>query len=455
MSVSFPPRNDGCMKRRIASGIVVVVASLLVTGCHPPPPPKQAKIPEVEVTTPASDDVIDYQDFTGRIDALKTVDIRPRVSGYITEAPFAEGEMINEGDLLFQIDPRTYQADLDQAEANIRQAEADFVLQTKRAERGIRLVNSGTGAVSPEDLDQLIAARDKAKASIGAMKATRDRAKLYLDFTHVVAPALRDDEGKPLRGRISRRQVDPGNLVNADQTILTTVVSVDRMYAYFDVDERTYLELAAATSKSASSWFSALRFPVLMRLANEDEFTHKGYVNFLDNRLNANTGTVRMRGLFDNPKETLKSGLFVRIRLPIGIPYKTLIIPDEAVLSDQGRKYVFVVAKEKDAQGDEVDKVKYRAVTLGQSMGNLRAIKEGLQDSDRVIVNGMQKVREGAVVQVKMQAPPKPPKSSLKELVAADRPADTTKPTTPIPDLKDLPRIQGGKKGHSEKGRGK
>lgn len=453
MSVPFPSLNNNRRKRRIGLCIVVAAASLFAFGCHPPPAAKQVKIPEVVVTTPATDDVIDFQDFTGRIDALKTVDVRPRVSGYITEAPFGEGEMVKEGDLLFQIDPRTYQADYNQAEANLRTAEADLVLQTRRASRGRDLMVRNTQAIGLEDYDQLVAARDKAAATVNAMKATRDRAKLYLDFTRVVAPPLLDDEGKPLHGRISRRQVDPGNLVNADQTILTTIVSVDRMYAYFDVDERTYLDLAAATSKGTNSWFSALRFPVLMRLANEDEFTHKGYVNFLDNRLNANTGTVRMRGVFDNPKEVLKSGLFVRIRLPIGIPYKTLIIPDEAVLSDQGRKYVFVIAKEKNDQGDDVDKVKYRSVTLGQSLGNLRAVKEGLKDGDRVIVSGMQKVREGAVVQVKMQEPPKPPKSSLKELLAASQAAESaTQPAVPIPDLKDVPRMQGGKKGHSGKG---
>jgi RND family efflux transporter MFP subunit len=281
------------------------------------------------------------------------------------------------------------------------------------------------------------------------MEAARDRAKLYLEFTHVVAPPLYDDEGHPLSGRISRRMVDPGNLVNADQTILTTIVSEDKMYAYFDVDERTYLELVAANSSPSSSsggktWFSTLEFPVLMRLANQDEFTDMGKVNFLDNRLNANTGTVRMRGVFKNPTRILKSGLFVRIRLPLGASYKTLLIPDEALLSDQGRKYVYVV--------NDKEEVEYRSVTLGQSIEGLRAIKEGLKEGERVIVSGMQRVRPKLRVQVKMQDPPTPPKSSLTRMLAAYRPeVENPKTDLRVPNLSELPSAQAtGSPKHSD-----
>jgi RND family efflux transporter MFP subunit len=442
-------------RRSFGFGVAaVLLASLTAAGCHRAAAPKMDKVVEVIVTTPIADDVTDYQDFTGRMDALKTVDIRPRVSGYVTEAPFAEGDLVKEGDLLFQIDPRTYKADLDQAEANLKQARAEVQLQSKRAERGRQLIQSR--AIGPEDFDQIIATRDKAVATVGAMEAARDRAKLYLEFTRVVAPPLHDDEGRPLVGRISRRQVDPGNLVNADQTILTTLVSVDPMYAYFDVDERTYLELAALTSSGTNSWFSALRFPVLMRLANENEFTQKGKVNFLDNRLNANTGTVRMRGVFENTKGVLKSGLFVRIRLPIGVPYRALLVPDEALLSDQGRKYVFVVKKDKDKEGKEVDKVEYRSVQLGQSLQGLRVIKEGLKPGERVIVSGMQRVRPNMVVQVKNQEPPKPPHSSLTKLLMENRPAvEESKPSPAAPDLKEMPRLRSGESRHEGKSRGR
>jgi multidrug efflux system membrane fusion protein len=444
MNAAFPPRHAHYTHLRISLGIIVVlVISAGAGGCHQAPPPKMSKVAEVVATTPVTDEVTDYQDFTGRMDALKTVDIRPRVSGYITEAPFVEGDIVKTGDLLFQIDPRPYQAEVNQAKANLKLAQADVELQKRRKTRGEELIRSGTGAIGPEDYDQLVASLEKAVATVGAMKAALERAELNLEFTHVKAPPLLDDQGHPLEGRISRRMVDPGNLVNADQTVLTTLVSIDPMYAYFDVDERTYLELAEATRQQGHSWFSVLRFPVLMRLANEDDFHTKGYVNFLDNRLNANTGTVRMRGVFANPNNVFKPGLFVRIRLPLGAPYKAVMVPDEAVLSDQGRKYIYIVKKEKNDKGEEVDKVEYRSVQLGQALEGLRVIKSGLAMGERVIVSGMQRVRPGAVVKTKMQEPPAPPKAKLTQILKEDR---ATRPVDPkaapaAPALKDMPRV--------------
>jgi RND family efflux transporter MFP subunit len=388
----------------------MLLTVVVLVGCKQAAGPSKPKVIEVFVTTPTLGDVTDYQDFTGRLDALKTVDIRPRVSGYVQEAPFKEGDVVKEGELLFQIDPRTYQADLNLAEADLRQAKAERELQMKNAERARHLI--GTGSINKEEYDQILANRDKAIAAVGSKEAARDRARLYHGFTRVTAP---------LSGRISKRLVDPGNLVNADQTVLTTIVTENPVYAYFDVDERTYLELVSVTSSASNRWLSSLQFPVLMRLANEDDFNQMGNVNFLDNRLNANTGTVRMRGVFENPKGHLKSGLFVRVRLPLGVPYKTLLVPDEALLSDQGRKYVYVVQTEKDDEGNEVERVKYRAVTLGQSIKGLRVIKEGLKEGDRVIVNGMQRVRPDSVVQAKSQAPVEAPRSSLTELLSANK----------------------------------
>ena len=349
----------------------------------------------------------DYQDFTGRLDAVKTVEIRARVSGYVQQVPFKEGDLVKEGDLLFQIDPRTYQADFNQAVANFKQAEADRKVQEKNAERVRRLI--GNGAISQEEYDQTMAAWEKAVATAGAMEAARDRAKLYLDYARVTSPVT---------GRVSRRFVDPGNLVNADNTMLTTVVTEDPMYAYFDVDERTYLELVEAKTYEQASTFSGLRLPVQMRLANEEDFTlpdntgfrHVGAVNFVDNRLSGNSGTIRMRGVFENPRRLLKSGLFVRVRLPVGAPYKALLIPDEAVLSDQGKKYVYVV-------NDKIA-VEYRSVKLGQAIHELRVIREGVAPGERVIVTGMQRVRPKLRVQVQTQDPPKPPKSSLTRMLA-------------------------------------
>ncbi len=456
MSVSIPPHKTRRLKHRIGFGILAgLLATAAAMGCKDAPMEKKTKTAEVVVAKPVVGDITDYQDFTGRLDALKTVDIRPRVSGYITDAPFVEGDIVKTGETLFQIDPRQYEHEVKQAESNLKLAQADVVLQTRRASRGLELMRGGTGAVSPEDYDQLVAARDKAIASVGAMKAALERAKLNLEWTRVVVPSLGvDPEGRPLVGRISRRLVDPGNLINADQTILTTLVSIDPLYAYFDVDERTYLELAAITSQSSNSWFSALKFPVLMRLANEEEFHQQGYVNFLDNRLNANTGTVRMRGVFKNPNGVLKSGLFVRIRLPKGTPQKMLLIPAESVLSDQGRKYVYVLRKNKDSS-EVGETVKYLNVKLGQSLNGLQAIirendekeddpnkPDQLKSYDKVIVSGMQRVRPNAVVQIKEEQKREAPQSSLTNILRENR--DTTaapKSSPPAPSLKEIQRL--------------
>jgi RND family efflux transporter MFP subunit len=428
---------------------------------------------EVVVSSPITDSVQDYQDFTGRLDALKTVDVRPHVTGYIFEAPFKEGDVVHKDDLLFQIDPRTFQADLAQAEANLKLAIADHKLQERNVKRAGKMILSSS--IGQEEYDQTVANFEKAAANIRAMEAARDRARLYLDYTRVTAP---------LDGRISRRNVDPGNLVNADQTVLTTIVTIDPVYAYFDVDERTYLELVGAATREQKSWFEALKFEVLLKLAGEEEFSHKGTVNFLDNRLNANTGTIRMRAVVDNPTGYLKSGLFCRVRLPIGHPYKALLISDEALQSDQGRKYVWVVNVDK--------KVEYRSVQPGQAIAGLRVLKEafkltdksmeslrtakvpqgvlakldplqnheflhrqeylkelakvlerdeltqfqerllsaayeGLYPGDHVIVEGMQRVRADMQVQAKWQDPPKPPHATLARTPAA-RAADIPAP---------------------------
>jgi multidrug efflux system membrane fusion protein len=456
---------------RLLLGVGVAAgAALVVAGCGPATPTgRAAKVVEVIVTSPITDTVQDYQDFTGRLDAIKTVDVRPHVTGYIFEAPFKEGDAVRKDDLLFQIDPRPFAADLAQAEANLKLAIADHKLQERNVRRASKMVQSNS--IGMEEYDQAVANFEKAAANIHALEAARDRAKLYLDYTRVTAP---------LDGRISRRNVDPGNLVNADQTVLTTIVAEglaegpDRgqtaVYAYFDVDERTYLELVKAATAEARSWFAALQFEVLLRLAGEEDFTHKGTVNFLDNRLNANTGTIRMRAVVPNPTGYLKAGLFTRVRLPIGHPHEALLISDEALQSDQGKKYVWVVNAD--------NKVEYRSVYPGQAIAGLRVIEdrykltdksieslhaadvpegvlaklaalktrppaqreeflaelgkvldkgelgrfqervlhhawEGLHKGDHVIIEGMQRVRADMAVKPQWQDPPKPPHATL------------------------------------------
>jgi RND family efflux transporter MFP subunit len=396
-------------RRWLGIAVLIGILSLpMLSGCAKPQPATEQKIAEVVVTTPITDEVRDFEDFTGRLDALKTVDVRARVTGYVQQVPFTEGDQVKEGDLLFQINPETYQADLDQAEANVKLAEADVRLQQRLAERTRRLL--GTSSASQEDYDQNVGALEKAQATVGSMKAARDRAKLYLGYTRVLSP---------VSGRISRRFVDPGNLVKADDTVLTTIVTEDPLYAYFDVNERTYLDLLKGVPSVASArpadamLFEGDALPVLMRLANEDEFTRLGRVDFIDNRIIGTMGTVRMRGVFDNPDRRLKPGLFVRIRLPLGAPYKALLISDEALMSDQGRKYVYVV--------NDKDVVVYRPVVLGQGIHGLRVIKEGLAEGDRVIISGQQRVRPDMPVHAAMQDPPKPPASPLGHVLGTSR----------------------------------
>jgi RND family efflux transporter MFP subunit len=426
------PRLRRASARRLLAGLGLLTSclgyALLLTGCERAEPAKAARNPRVLVTKPITHTVMDYQDFTGRLDAVKTVDIRARVSGYVFDAPFKEGDLVKESDLLFQIDPRTYEADLKQAIANLNLAIADRNLQEKNAERARKVYASRASA--PEDYETAVALEQKAMAAVGAAQAARDRAQLFVDYTRVVSPVT---------GRISRRFVDPGNLINADNTILTSIVTENPMYAYFDVDERTYLglleaatpgkEVSAATQAQGAStpaaagkwsWFDSLHFPVMMRLANEDEFEKDkvGHVDFVDNRVVGNTGTVRMRGVFQNPNGLLKAGLFVRIRLPIGSAYPAVLIPDEAIQSDQERKYVWVVG--------HTGEVEYRSVQLGQAIRDWRVIRpavkgkegqEGLTLEDRVIVSGMQRVSKGRHVDAELQPPRTPPDVPLVRLL--------------------------------------
>jgi RND family efflux transporter MFP subunit len=388
--------------------IALLLAALFVAGCgQTTRPPRGPKEPEVVVTTPISYEVTDYQDFTGRLTAIKTVEIRARVSGYVNSVNFKEGDMVRKGELLFQVDPRSYVADLNQAKANVKLARADANLQQKIAARAEDLYSRK--AISREDYETCVATWEKSRANVRALEEIQARAQLYVDYTRVTSP---------LDGRISYRNVDPGNLIVADSTLLTTIVTENPQYIYFDVDERTFVELSESASQGTAAWFSRLGFPVLMRLATEDEFTHIGTADFIDNRVNANTGTIRMRAIFQNPKGYLKSGLFARVRLPIGNPYQALLIPDEAVQSDQGRKIIYVV--------NDKNEVVYRRVQLGHSIQGLRVIKDGLKKGERVIKSGMQRVRQGDQVRPKMEKPPKPPKSSLEKLLAFHRQKNKT-----------------------------
>jgi RND family efflux transporter MFP subunit len=398
--------------RLLGGTVLVAFLAALAAGCTRAPEQAKGNKPvDVEVTRPITDEVTDYQDFTGRLDAFKTVEMRARVSGYILDAPFKEGDDVHKGDVLFQIDPRPYKATLDSAEARLAAARAQVLVNESNLKLALvtyqRARKAGIAATALElDQDRIQqqvseANLNLAKANVNTAQADLETARLNLEWTTVRAP---------WDGRISRRNVDPGNLVTADNTMLTTIVTDTPVYAYFDVDERTFLDLQrAAKPRPGSTTTAGLQFPVLIQLANEKEFTPGGTINFVDNRVNGNTGTIRMRAVIENAGRFLKPGLFVRIRVPVSDRYPAVLVPDEALLSDQGLKFVYTV--------NDKGVARYRAVVPGQAVKGLRVIKRGLAAGERVIIKGVQKVKDGTPVVVTKEETPKRQKSPVSRLL--------------------------------------
>jgi RND family efflux transporter MFP subunit len=371
------------MTRRLAGGLLLAcaLAAGLAAGCDRRP--QQAapeELPVVPVSRPIERQVTDYVYYTGRTDAVQTAAIRPRVTGYLVKMPFKEGSEVKQGDVLFEIDPRPYQAQLDQATSQIKLAKAQRELAVTTYARNRSINARALGAVSQQELDQNRAQVDEAAARIKAYESVAEGYRLNLDFCKVTAP---------VDGMVSRYYLTLGNLANQDQTLLTTVVSLDPMYAYFDVDENTLLRMTRAIN--AGTIRTPTRVPIDMALQGDEGFPHRGYFNFIDNAVNRSTGTIAVRGVFANPRpkngaRLLKPGMFVRIRLQIGQPHDALLVIDRALGSDQGIKFAYVL--------DEDDKVQYRRVTTGPLQEDgLRVIAKGLKPSDRVVVGGVQQVR--------------------------------------------------------------
>jgi RND family efflux transporter MFP subunit len=357
---------------------------LLLVGCEPPAEMAGKGPLTVKVSKPVQRDVTAYADYTARIEAVDSVQVRAHVWGYLAKVNFKEGAVVKKGDLLFELDPRPYEALLNQAKAKIAQDEAQLKYDEAENRRNQKLVQ--TGAVSPSDLDKTTAARGVDLANIAADKALAAARELDLGYTKVIAP---------VSGRVSRYVVTVGNLIQSgDQgggTLLTTLVSIDPMYANFDVDEYTVLRVRKLIREGkAKSARDSDSLPIFLGLANEDGFPHKGVVNFVDNQVNPKTGTLRLRGVFANKDEALAPGYFARVRLPIGFPHPALLISDRAVDTDQGQKIVYVVDKDK--------KVVTRPIKLGALHDGLREVVEGLKADDQVVVIGIQQVQPGMVV---------------------------------------------------------
>ena len=376
------------MRGRHAASAFLVLLGLMASGCSKPAAsPKPPPPPEVLFALPTMQEVTDYEDFTGRAEAVKTVEVRARVTGYLERFLFEEGREVKENDVLFEIDARPYKATLDQAVAEVAQAQA----MLSKADADFQRAHSTftRQAISRSEYDIATAALAEARASVGIAEAKRDMAKLNYEWTKVTAP---------ITGQVSRRMVDPGNLVQADVTPLTTIVAVDKMYINFDIDERTLLKIRRLIRDGKVQTRDQKQLNVYAALVDEDinNFPHRGVVDFSDNRVDPGSATLRLRGVFENQaindgassrflRRIMSPGLFVRVRLPIGDPHQAVLVPEESLGSDQGKKYVFLLnAKDEVVRSEvEVDKLH----------GRLREIKSGVKAGDRVIVGGMQRVR--------------------------------------------------------------
>ena len=360
--------------------ILIVTFCLVMAGCKREPPALAATPPPVVmVSLPVEREVRDYYEYTGRTAAVEAVEVRARVSGYLVKVNFQEGAVVKKGDLLFQIDPRPFQAVLDQAKGQVAQLEARLARAEADVTRYERLLPKG--AASQKDLDTAVADRGEARAGIQSARAAVDRAALDLEFTKVTAP---------ISGRISRHLIDEGNLVTADTTLLTTLVSIDPMYVYFDADEGSVLRVRQLIREGKLRSARDVAVPVLLGLANETGFPHQGTINFVDNQVNPQTGTLRLRGVFPNENGALEPGYFARVRLLIGQTHGALLVTERAIDTDQGQKILYVV--------NDKSEVHSRPIRVGALHDGLRVIEEGLQPGERVIVNGLLQVRPGIPV---------------------------------------------------------
>ncbi|HZR18815.1 MAG TPA: efflux RND transporter periplasmic adaptor subunit [Verrucomicrobiae bacterium] len=362
--------------------ISLLIGAAALAGCSRHPAQSKAALPAVTVAPVEQKEIVEHDEFTGRIEPVETVEIRPRVSGYIQEVKFQSGQLVKKGDLLFQIDPRWQQATFDQRRAEFQQAKAHLENARREAERTPQLLTNN--AISLEESDARQSRYEEANSAMLAAQAALDSAKLDLDYTQVRAP---------IGGRVSRALLTEGNYVNGvagAATVLTTIVSVDPVYVYADMDENSLLRFnALAVSKRLEADGNG-RIPVELQLADEQDFPHKGYIESFDNRLNADTGSILLRAVFPNPDERIVPGLFARIRVPLSDRHPALLVEERAIGTDQAQKFVLTLTSS--------NTVSYRHVELGPVIGDRRVVRNGLAQNEEIVVNGLQRVRPGMPV---------------------------------------------------------
>jgi RND family efflux transporter MFP subunit len=359
----------------------MVLLAVALSGCDRKAPP-QAGAPPVTVANPTARRITEWDDYTGRFQATEYVELRARVNGYLQSINFTDGQIVKKGDLLFIIDPRPYQATADSAQAALAQAEARLDLANREQVRAGSLAKTQYGSI--EALDKAVQEQRAATGAVEAAQAELRSAQLDLEFTHITSPVT---------GRIGRHLVSIGNLISggeANSTLLTTVVSLDPIYFYFDADQNSYLKYVRLDKSGLRRSSRDVPNPVRLALNDEKDFPHQGHMDFVDNQIDFGTGTIRGRAIFDNADLVFTPGMFAHIQL-LGEPeHDALLLPDEAIGTDQARRFVYVLTPDNVATA--------REVTLGPIIDGLRVIRSGVAAEDRVIVNGLQRVRVGQPV---------------------------------------------------------
>lgn len=358
--------------------LLTVIVNGCVAGAAPPPPPPT----QVTVAQAIERTIDEYDEFTGRLEAVDKVDVRPRVAGLLQRVAFREGAEVHRGDVLFTIDPRPYQAELDRARAELVRVKSRAQLAHSEVERSRTLAEKQ--AISREDFDVRLNTERELAAAIQGAEAAVATAALNLEWTEVRAP---------ISGRISRAEVTEGNLVQAGAptaTLLTTIVSLDSIFVYFDADERAFLKYGVQGRRDQKQNLRGGTLSVAMALADDAGYSHTGRLDFVDNRLDPATGTIRARAVFQNSSHSFAPGLFARVRLMSGAQHKVVLIRDGAVGTDQDRKFVLVLKPDHTLE--------YRVVQLGRGAEGLRVVTAGVNAGEQIVVNGLQRVRPGATV---------------------------------------------------------
>jgi multidrug efflux system membrane fusion protein len=357
--------------------IIAVLSGCAANAAPPPPPP-----PQVTTARAIERGTAEFEEFTGRLEAVDVVEVRPRVAGLLQRVAFREGTEVRKGDVLFAIDPRPYQAELNRARAELQRVKSRAQLAHSEVERSRILVEKQ--AISREEFDVRENTEREVAAAISGAEAAVETAAMNLEWTEVRAP---------ISGRIGRAHVTEGNLVQAgapSATLLTTIISLDSMYVYFDADERAFLNYGVQEQSDSKQSLRNGKFSVQLALADDNGFVHTGRLDFVDNQLDATSGTIRARAVFSNASRRFAPGLFARVRLLSGAQHSVVLIRDEAVGTDQDRKFVFVL--------NDKNTVEYRVVQLGRIAEGLRTVTAGIAAGEQIVVNGLQRVRPGAVV---------------------------------------------------------